>query len=343
MTLLGLFAAPAWANSTMDDMVAAIERGDYKNITSVLILKDGNLVLERYFGQAGPQYLNNTRSATKTITSLALGAAIEQGAISGVDEKVFPYFQVYEPIGNAHALKADMTLKDLLTMSSALDCNDNDPNTPGYEDKMHQQEDWTRFALDLPVMPGWSRGAGGYGPFRYCTVGTFLLGQTIEMATGQSLDGFIDSALFSPLGITVYEWYRSPIGEEMAGGGLLLMSRDLMKLGQLALQRGEWNGRRLVSEGWIEESVRPHRTVTQTQKYGYQWWLKDFTSATTVLKHRAYYMAGNGGNKIAIFKDLNMVVVITSEHFNQPDMHKQTTGLLQDYILPAFEHGAIHQ
>jgi len=342
MLMLVGAATPALANGTMDEMTAAISRGDFKDITSVLVRKNGDIVYERYFGNGKPDYLNNTRSATKSITSMAVGAAIEQGAFSGVDDPVMPLFHVYDPIKNLNDDKKDIRLKDLLTMSSAFDCNDNDQTTPGYEDKMHEQQDWTRFALDLPTMPGWSRDGKGLGPFRYCTVGTFLTGQAIEMALGQSLDDFVDAALFTPLGVKKYEWYRSPIGEEQAGGGLELTSRDLMKFGQLALEDGVWHGRRLLPEGWIAESTKPHRKVSETQSYGYQWWIGEFFSATTGLVHKSYYMAGNGGSKVAVFEDMGLVVVITAEHYNTPGMHQQSNDLLQRYILPAYEVGAVH-
>ncbi len=342
LMLVGAASPALAANGTMDEMTAAISRGDFKDITSVLVMKNGEIVYEHYFGPGGPQYLNNTRSATKSITSMAVGAAIEQGAFAGVDDKVMPLFGVYAPIKHMNDTKQDIRLKDLLTMSSAFDCNDNDQTTPGYEDKMHEREDWTRFALDLPTMPGWTRDSTGLGPFRYCTAGTFLAGQAIEMAVGQSLDDFVDAALFTPLGVTKYEWYRSPMGEEQAGGGLELTSRDLMKFGQLALQDGVWHGRRLLPEGWVKESTTPHRVVSDVQSYGYQWWIGDFFSATTGLVHKAFYMAGNGGSKIAVFKDMDMVVVITAERYNTPGMHQQSNDLLQHYILPAFELGAVH-
>lgn len=341
LVVAGAFG-PAQANGTMVEMAAAIKRGDFKDITSVLVMKKGDIVYEQYFGAGGPQYLNNTRSATKSITSMAVGAAIEQGAFTGVDDMVMPLFRVYDPIKNLNDTKLDIRLKDLLTMSSAFDCNDNDQTTPGYEDKMHQVQDWTRFVLDLPTMPGWTRDATGLGPFRYCTAGTFLAGQAIEMAAGQSLDEFVDAALFTPLGVTRYEWYRSPIGEEQAGGGLELTSRDLLKFGQLALQDGVWHGRRLLPKGWIKESTTAHRTVSDVQSYGYQWWIGDFFSATTGLVHKSFYMSGNGGNKVVVFADLELVVVITAQRYNTPGMHQQSDDLLQGYILPAFELGAVH-
>lgn len=339
-----LFAAtlPVQADGIIDELADEIDRGTYKDITSVLVMKDGEMVYERYFGNGGTMYPNNTRSATKTVTSMALGAAIQQGAFESVEDRIWPLFEIYEPVENPSPLKEDIRLKDLLTMSSALDCNDSDQTTPGYEDKMHEQDDWTNFVLDLPVMPGWSRDGTGLGPFRYCTAGTFLLGQAIELAVGQNLDAFVDAALFGPLEVEFREWYRSPIGEEQAGGGLLLYSRDLMKLGALALNDGMWNRRRLLPEGWIEESTKAYRRPSELEGYGYQWWLRDFTSVTTGLVHPAFFMSGNGGNKVAVFKDLDMVVVITAERYGTRGMHQQSTEIIQDYVLPAFEVGAVH-
>lgn len=344
LAAITLFAAalPVRADGIIDELADEIERGTYKDITSVLVMKNGEMVYERYFGNGGTMYPNNTRSATKTVTSMALGAAIQQGAFESVEDPVWPLFSIYEPVDNPSPLKADIRLKDLLTMSSALDCNDNDQATPGYEDKMHERDDWTDFVLDLPVMPGWSRDATGLGPFRYCTAGTFLLGQAIELAVGQNLDEFVDAALFGPLEVEYRQWYRSPIGEEQAGGGLLLYSRDLMKLGMLALNDGVWNNRRLLPEGWIADSTKAHRQASETQGYGYQWWVRDFTSVTTGLVHPAFLKSGNGGNKVVVFKDTGIVVVITAERYNTRGMHQQTTEIIQDYILPAFEVGAVH-
>jgi CubicO group peptidase (beta-lactamase class C family) len=112
-----------------------------------------------------------------------------------------------------------------------------------------------------------------------------------------------------------------------------LTSRDLWKLGQLYLNKGTWEGKRIVSEQWVADSIRPHAQIDDTTEYGYLWWLKSFAAGDR--KYAAYFMTGNGGNKVVVFPELNAVVVITSTNYNSRDMHEQTEKLLTEYVLPA--------
>ncbi|WP_262691885.1 serine hydrolase domain-containing protein [Kordiimonas aestuarii] len=344
LTGLAVVFAPAAhaANGTTEELVRAIGEGTFKDITSVLVAKDGKIVEEYYFGDGGPQMLNDTRSVTKTLTSMAVGAAVYQGALEGEDEAVFQLFGDRAPHGNMDPLKRSITVRDLLTMSSALDCDDSDSASAGYEDKMHERDDWTSFVLGLPVEENYSRDADGLGSFRYCTAGVFLLGQALERATGLSVDDFVRGAIFRPLTIEEYKWYRSPTGEEQTGGGLRMKSRDLWKLAELARADGVWNGRRILPKGWMAKSTKPQRVVNELRSYGYLWWLQDFKSATTGKKHPAYYMSGNGGNKVVVVPGLKLVAVITATAYNTPGMHDQSTDIIERYILPAYEHGAVH-
>ncbi|WP_417459917.1 serine hydrolase domain-containing protein [Kordiimonas sp.] len=335
--------APAHANTTMDELVEAATQGGYENITSILVAKDGKVLAEHYFGGRDADTLHNTRSVTKSLTSMAVGAAIYQGALLDEHERVFQFFGDVGPHDNMSDLKRVITVRDLMTMSSALACNDNDPASPGYEDKMHERANWTEFVLNLPTMEGYARNEGGFGPFRYCTAGSFLIGQLLERAMGLSVDEFADDALFGPLGITRYEWYRSPSAEEQTGGGLLLSTRSLWKVAELVRAGGMWHGRRLLPKGWTSAMTSPQVSVDETTSYGYLWWVGEFKSATTSAAYPAYYMAGNGGNKVVVIPSLKMVTVITSTNYNTRGMHAQTTEMLERYILPAFERGAVHQ
>ena len=146
---------------------------------------------------------------------------------------------------------------------------------------------------------------------------------------------FAKKNLFDPLGIEKLDWKFSPLGEAQTGGGLGLRSRDLLKLGQLYLNNGVWNGKRIVSENWVKTSTEPHVRIDDQTLYGYLWWLKSFKSGEHA--HPAYFMSGNGGNKVVVLPDLDMVVVITSTNYNTKGMHEQTEKLLTDYLLAAVE------
>ena len=130
----------------------AIAHGEYPKTTSVLITRNGELAFESYFGEGSKERLNNTRSATKFLTTLALGAAIAERAIPSEEAPAFAYLSDLKPFQNDSPQKQSITLKDLLTMSGALDCDDNNDDSPGNEDNMHAQSDWTRWAVDLPTI-----------------------------------------------------------------------------------------------------------------------------------------------------------------------------------------------
>jgi CubicO group peptidase (beta-lactamase class C family) len=144
---------------------------------------------------------------------------------------------------------------------------------------------------------------------------------------------FAQANLFDPLAIRNVEWQVTPTGLAMTGGGLSLRARDLLKLGQFYLNGGEWEGRHVVPKTWVDDSIRPHVRVDDETEYGYLWWLRRFVSGTQ--SHPAYLMSGNGGNKVAVFPELDLVAVITSTNFGARDMHEQTDRILCEHILPA--------
>ena len=318
------------ALSRMENAVAA---GEFKKITSVLVARHGKLVYEKYFdGDANS--LRNTRSATKSITSILMGIAVDHQQLSGVDAKVFPYFPEKQPLANPDPRKDQISVEDFLTMSSLLECDDNNEFSRGNEERMYIIEDWVKFLLDLPIkgFAPWATKPqdSPYGrSFSYCTAGVTTLGAVIEKATKTKLADYAAANLFGPLGIQQVKWTYSPLGLAQGGGGLELRSRDLLKLGQLYLNGGTWSGKQIVSKNWATASTTPHVEVDDSTKYGYLWWLKDFKG------HPAAYMSGNGGNKVAVVPDLDMVVVITSTNYNTRGMHEQTDRLLNEYVLPA--------
>jgi CubicO group peptidase (beta-lactamase class C family) len=312
----------------------AIAHGDFPKTTSVLIVRGGKLVYERYFGDGNRDLLNNTRSATKSVTALALGVAIAERLIPSEHALAFSYLAELKPFQNDTPEKEAITIQDLLTMSSALDCNDDDDKSPGNEDNMHPQPNWARWAVDLPTMAGYVRDASGFGPWRYCTTGAFLAGQIVQRAVHTPIDRYIDSKLLQPLGIEKWEWPYSPAGETMTGGGLGLRSRDLAKLAWLLVNRGKWKDQEVVPAAWIDAALTVRRDAYAGLNYGYFFWHRNYASACGPVD--GWFMSGNGGNAIVSLRSLDAAIVVTRMNYNTHGMHQQTIDLIEKYLLPAF-------
>ncbi len=253
----------AFAQGRFTLMEQAIASGHFQKIGSVLVEQDGRMVYEHYF-QGDAQTLRDTRSATKSITSTLTGIAIDSHRISDVSAPLFSFFPGRN-VENPDPRKSRMTLEDLLTMSSLLECDDWNDFSRGNEERMYTVEDWTQFALDLPVR-GYARLPEDTPPkygrrFSYCTAVAFLMGQVLQQATGEAADVYAQKVLFDPLGIHDARWVYSPLGAPQTGGGVRLTSLNLLKVAELYRLGGEVQGRRIVSAEWIRASTTPHAEV----------------------------------------------------------------------------------
>lgn len=330
----GLFEAK------LQSMEAAIRTGEFKKIGSVLVARHGKLAYEGYF-EGDATTLRDTRSATKTITGALVGLAIAEGKLSGVDAKVLSLLPEHaRKLQNPDPRKAAITVEDFLTMSSPLECDDWNDASRGNEERMYLVEDWAQFILDLPIRGRMHLGEEVEPPdygryFSYCTGGVFTLSEVLAKATGMRTDRYAQQKLFAPLGITSMQWVYSPINVPQTGGGLRLTSSDLLKIAQLYLDGGRWRGQQIIRESWVKDSTRPRAQIDEATAYGYLWWLKSFKSGEK--SYLAFYMNGNGGNKVVAIPALDMAVVITSTNYNTRGMHEQTEKILTDYILGSVE------
>ncbi|MEP6940799.1 MAG: serine hydrolase [Rudaea sp.] len=327
------------AAARLEAMERAIVHGDFKQVTSVLIARDGKIAFERYFDEAGADGLRNTRSATKTVTGILAGIAIDRGAL-GVGARVAGFFPDKQPFANPDRRKAQITVEDFLTMSSLLECDDENPYSRGNEERMYLVEDWVKFTLDLPIrgFPAWASSPkdSPYGrAWSYCTAGAATLGVLLEKALHRPLADFARDSLFAPLGIDRVKWQFQPLGAAMTGGGLEMRSRDLFKLAQLYLEHGRWNGTQVVSADWVARSTQPHANAREDTDFGYLWWLQAFHAGDRTF--HAFAMYGTGGNKVLAFPAQHLVVVLTTINYRVPAASALTDRLLTEFILPAVD------
>jgi CubicO group peptidase (beta-lactamase class C family) len=310
--------------SLLIDMMNKIVTGKYPGVHSVLIMKDGKLVFEEYFYEFSVDSLHELRSASKSFVSALIGQALQKRYIKSKDEAVLSYFPDYIPL-NASPLKHRITIENLLTNQSGLDYDISNPKSAGDETKMNYSDDWVKYTLDLPMIDT----PGGKG--MYASGNPIILGRIIEKASGRSLSAFANENLFKPLGIQHYKWNFKPnksSAEDFCQ--LYLRPRDMAKFGLMYLEGGKWGGRQVVSASWVKASFDKHSTV-QNVNYGYLWWLKYLEEDG--VRYNGMAAQGNGGQKIYLFPDQQLVVVTTGGNYNS---QSPADDLILTYILSSF-------
>ncbi len=311
---------------------ANIEQDVFKHINGVLVLSGGKLLIEEYFNGENRYSLHDPRSVGKSFASTITGIAIHEGYLRGESQQLKEFYDLHR-YSNYSVEKENISLKDLLTMSAALDGDDN-TNSPGNEENMYPTEDWVKFALDLPANPARTK-----GEWHYFTAGVVLLGDILNKTVPGGLEKYAESKLFKPLGITDYKWSYTPQKVPNTAGGIRLRALDFAKYGMLYKNHGKWKERQVLPKQWVRKTFTRHRSIGgRTQEYyGYLFWNKKFHVAGK--EFDTFYCAGNGGNSIFIFPDQPWVVVITASAYGAIYSHQQVEKMMTDFILPALLGG----
>lgn len=322
----------------LNEMDSLVTAGKYERITSILVAKDGQLVYEKYYRGNAVDSKHNTRSCTKTMATLLTGMAIDKGYVGSEKDKIMNYLQHKKPYKNPDPRKENITIEDLLTMSSVLECDDNNWHSRGHEERMYFIEDWTQFLLDLPVRSypfGPSPEEAPYGRvFAYGSAKAAAVAEILQSAIGRNLVEFTKSNLFQPLGIEDYTLHTTPQNILNTAGGSEYRSRDLLKLIQLCLNEGRWNGSQLIPAAWIKKATTPRANAYEGVDYGYFLWLKAYGENG---EYPSFYMSGNGGNRALAIPDLGLSVVITTTNYNNRNAHRYSDEIIGSYIIPAFK------
>ncbi len=302
-----------------------VEVGTFRQIRGVLVIKNGKLLAESYFGGSGPDELVDIRSAGKSYAAVLMGIAIDKGFVPGVDEKLYDYFP--EVSLTPDDPKRDITLHQTLAMSFGLAEPDGVGRTWDWPPTWN--ENWIEEVLALPLHfePG-SR-------FEYHSAAPSLVAPIIRRASGMTVPEFAEQYLFGPLGIERYEWGFCPDGHAITQGSFRTRPRDMAKIGQLHLQGGRWGDVQVLSPEWVELSTREHLVAIPDLEvgYGYYWWTERWRHEGRWVG--SYSASGNGGNKIIVFPELELVVVVTATAYDAPWNHLQVRAMVQRYVLPA--------
>jgi CubicO group peptidase (beta-lactamase class C family) len=308
-------------------MAEAIVAGRYPDVHGVLIAHRGRLVFEEYFYEYDVKSPHAMRSATKSVVSALVGLAIAKGQLKDVRQPVLPFFAAeYPQIATVTDAKRRITIEDLLTNRSGLDCDDWNQASPGNESKMGRSEDWVKFTLDLPMRnePGVTSS--------YCSGGVIVLGRLVEKVSGKPLEAFAREQFFDPLGIRDFEWQFDPDRSSIdTFCQLSLTPRDMVKIGLLYMNGGTWNGRQVLPADWVKASTTRHTSLGDTD-YGYLWW-RPYLEVPGG-RHHGIMATGNGGQKIFLWPALDLVVVMTGGNYNT---QSPANALAIKYILPALD------
>jgi len=268
---------------------------------SLLVVKNGFLVFEKYYSWGSPHKYAVVHSVTKSVVSALIGIALDKGYLSSTDQKVIDFFPEYVT-DDLDPRKKEISLKHLLTMSAGFKWNDWGPSMRFW----YSSSDWLKFTIQLPLEnnPG--------DVFNYNSSTSHLLSIILSKSTKASTLDFAKRNLFEPLGIQSAFWHQDPQGFYIGGFGLGLSARDLAKIGFLYLNSGYWNGQAVVPEHWVKESTDQHIQAISSPiygafGYGYQWWVKKVDGCSSF---RAW---GRRGQFIVVVPELDLVIAVTSD------------------------------
>ena len=336
-------SSPEQVAAVFDELVNGdITAGVYEDLRAVLVLVGGRPLVERYYDSSA-EATSNVASVTKSVMSILVGVALDEGVLGSVDQTLSELLPEYAAIMAPDV--AGVTLEQVLTMTAGLP---EDPRAPATTPH-YLTEDWV-----AAILSGGLEQPPGEG-FAYASAGSHLLSAILVEATGRSVLDYARDKLFNPLGIStdpaaeplaveenlpVYEaasfaWPVDPQGLHLGDAFLKISAPDMAKIGQLMLAGGRWDEKQIVPAQWVTESTRAHASTggygVGGDDYGYHWWV------TTADGHDAFAAAGFGGQLIEVVPDLDLVVVVSCT-IPEGNVHLDAStfrGLVNAVVAPA--------
>ena len=298
---------------------------------AILIARNGKLVVEEYFHGENRDKPHDNRSAGKSVASDLFGAAMHAGLPVSTSARVYEVMNGGKLPAGLEPRREVLRVEHLLSMTSGFDCDDNNEESPGYEDRMWEQAthpdfySWT-LALNMVSDPG--------KDWVYCSANPNLVGGIIARATGRYLPALFDQLIARPLEIKRYYLPLSPQGDFTMTGGSRFLPRDFLKLAQLHLNDGVWKGHRVYSKEWSDLATRTHYDSEAYKfQYGYLWWGVEYPYQGRTI--RAYFASGNGGQISMAIPELDLAMAFHAGNYNEAGGRRATREYVPQFILPA--------
>jgi CubicO group peptidase (beta-lactamase class C family) len=306
-----------------------MDEPDAPEIHALLIARHGRLALEEYFHGFSRDKLHTLRSAGKSLSGTTIGAAMHAGAPLRLDSRVYAVMNGGTFPPDLEPRKRAMTLENLLTMSSGHYCDDSDPKAPGNEDYINdelQPPNVIGYFMSVPMAtdPGQNS--------VYCSMQPHLALSMLAEATHESPLRIFDRLVARPMRITHYAWPLDTNGRPYGGGSVAVRARDFMKFGQLMLNGGVWDGKRILDATYAKAAITPQYHLRNVY-YGYLWWMENYP-----YKNRSvlgYSARGAGGNLTFVVPELDLVVTTMAGNYSNRKGMKYLGNLIANSILPA--------
>jgi len=309
----------------LDDFISAFDQNDFR---SMVVIKDHKLVLEYAYNNTGRSDINDIRSAGKSFTALLLGIAIEEGLVNNLEQDVYSFFSKAK-YPNLHPDLKKVKIKHLLNMSSGLDADSDDWETPGNAGKWMEKDEWVSYILGIPLK--WEPGTR----WVYADINTALIGAIIEERSGKSLDDFAKEKVFKPLGIKKYYWYTNPANQTVASGTLFLSTLDFAKLGLLVANEGKYGDHQIVPAKYIQQVIAS-KTFDLSDRwslwdsYGMLWYKNQGTIRGKTVDY--LWASGNGGNQLIVVPEEELVIALSSTAYGQRYAHRRSRDILNKFF-----------
>ena len=346
LTVPAGLAVAAPSSEKFQRRLAEAEQSGKVHDLHALLVSQGDKLLFEHYGKGedvggvsqpgavvtfGPDVLHDLRSVSKSVVGLAYGIALAEGKVPSPEAKLYEQFPEYDDLAKQPG-RGRLTIAHVLSMTLGFEW---DEFTIPYgtagnsENAMEAAPDRFRFILERPIV-----GEPGV-KWTYCGGATAILGRLIGKGTGEKLPAYTRRVLFDPMGFGPSDWRVGADGEPRAASGCRLLPRDMLKVGQLALAGGAWQGKQIVPADWVRRITTPTVKIEGARSYGYHWYIYD----NMIDGQRHYWFGGIGwgGQKLYVFPALDLVVAMNCGNYGKTGMEQNrvNVAVLNDVVFPS--------